>query len=160
MSPIPKGVLQQYVQSTARVRHHRLRVALVQRQIARKVPYRLQVGEHNADAKVRRARLPRRDAAGRQRAGHRRLTCIENMSALGHHNSHPDSTPTRHAPKMSSIPRSRSSTYGRRCGTVVLGACGFEQSFMHFSVGRNFASKLNALSVWRCRRMCHADSSR
>lgn len=59
----------------------------------------------------------------------------------------------------SACSRSCSSTNGSRCGMVVLGACGFVHSFMLFSIGLNFASKLNALSVCRCRRTCHVDDN-
>lgn len=55
--------------------------------------------------------------------------------------------------------RSLSRTYGKMCGTVVLGACGFVQWFMFFSVGRSFASKVNALSVYFCRKVCQVVSN-
>jgi hypothetical protein len=51
------------------------------------------------------------------------------------------------------------SRYGSKWGMVVFGACGFEQSFMLFSVGRSFASKLNALSVYFCLSVCQVVSS-
>lgn len=62
-------------------------------------------------------------------------------------------------PKTSSIDRSLINRYGSRCGMVVLGACGLEQSFMLFNVGRSFASKLKALSVYFCRNVCQVVSS-
>jgi len=42
---------------------------------------------------------------------------------------------------------------------VVLGASGFVDSFIDFSVGLSFASKLNALSVYLCLRMCQVSFS-
>lgn len=63
------------------------------------------------------------------------------------------------SPKTSSIDRSLIKRYGSRCGIVVLGACGFEQSFMLFNVGRSFASKLKALSVYFCLSVCQVVSS-
>lgn len=63
------------------------------------------------------------------------------------------------SPKTSSTDLSLIKRYGRRCGIVVLGAWGFEQSFILFNVGLSFASKLKALSVYFCLRVCHVVSS-
>ena len=67
--------------------------------------------------------------------------------------------PTPKLPIISLIDRSLNKMYGSKCGTVVLGACGFEQLFMHLSIGLSFASKLNALSVYFCRSVCQVVSN-
>lgn len=62
-------------------------------------------------------------------------------------------------PKTSSTVRSFIKRYGSKWGIVVLGAWGFEQSFMLFKVGRSLASKLKALSVYFCLNVCQVVSS-
>lgn len=56
--------------------------------------------------------------------------------------------------------RSISSINGNKCGIVVFGAWGFEQLFILLSIGRSFASKLNAESVYFWRRVYQVELSR
>lgn len=139
----PESILQQFVQSAARISHHDLCVALIQCQIPGHLPNRIEMIEQNGQPKVGCVRFPWRNARSDQCWGDR----CESFNKLKEIITNICIYKINMLPRISSIPRSRSRIYGSKCGTVVFGACGFEQSFMLLSVGRSLASKLKALSV-------------